>query len=76
MYIRGLTETALATYWVVLTEYFFQYVGSSVLGVGIQLENAQHCGASLIEYTHRTWSSYMHLTVIRMWLNLRPQKIT
>ena len=27
------------------------------------------------EYTRRTWSSYMHLTVIRMWLNLRPQKI-
>ena len=24
----------------------------------------------------RTWSSYMYLTVIRMWLNLRPQKIT
>ena len=39
------------------------------------LENARHCGASLIEYTRRTWSSYMHLTVIRMWLNLRPQKI-
>ena len=38
------------------------------------LENAQHCGASLTEYTCRTWSSYMHLTVIRMWLNLRPQK--
>ena len=32
--------------------------------------------ASLIKYTLRTWSSYKHLTVIRMWLNLRPQKIT
>ena len=40
------------------------------------LENARHCGASLIEYTRRTWSGNMHLTVIRMWLNLRPQKIT
>ena len=26
----------------------------------ITLENAQHCGASLTEYTRRTWSSYMH----------------
>ena len=42
----------------------------------IQLENARHCRTSLTEYTRRTWSSYMHLTVIRMWLNLRPQKIT
>ena len=25
----------------------------------LYLENAQHCGASLIEYTCRTWSSYM-----------------
>ena len=25
------------------------------------LENAWHCGASLTEYTHRMWSSYMHL---------------
>jgi len=41
-----------------------------------ELENARHCGASLTEYTHRTWSRYMHFTVIRMWLNLRPQKIT
>ena len=40
----------------------------------ILLENARHCGASLIEYTRRTWSSYMHLTVIRMWLNLRHKK--
>ena len=39
------------------------------------LENARHCGASLIEYTRKTWSSYMHLTVIRTWPNLRPQKI-
>ena len=37
------------------------------------LENARHCGASLTEYTRRTWSSYMHLTVIRMWLNLLAQ---
>ena len=40
------------------------------------LENARHCGVSLIEYTRTTWRSYTHLTVIRMWLNLRPQKIT
>jgi len=40
------------------------------------LENARHCGVSLIEYTHTTWSSYMHMTVIRKWLKLRPQKIT
>ena len=38
------------------------------------LENAWHCRASLTEYTHRTWSRYLHFTVIRMWLNLRPQK--
>jgi len=45
----------------------------------ITLENARHCEASLTKYTPRTWSSYMHLTVnriTRMWLNLRPQKIT
>jgi len=38
------------------------------MGIGCPyiLENARHCGASLIEYTRRTWSSYMHLTVIRM----------
>ena len=44
--------------------------------VTLVLENAWHCGASLTEYMRRTWSSYMHLTVIRMWLNLRPQRIT
>jgi len=38
--------------------------------------NGRHCGASEIEYTCRTLNSYMHLTVIRMWLSLRPQKIT
>ena len=32
--------------------------------------NARHCGASLSEYTSGTWNSYMHMTVIRMWLNL------
>jgi len=31
-----------------------------------RLENARHCGASLSEYTCRTWNSYMHMTVIRM----------
>jgi len=42
----------------------------------IILENVRHCGASLTEYTCRTWNNYMHMTVIRMRLNLRPQKIT
>ena len=30
--------------------------------------NAQHCGASLTEWTCRTRSSCMHMTVIRAWL--------
>ena len=39
------------------------------------LENVRHCGVSLSEYTSRTWNSYMHMTVIRMCLNLGSQKI-
>jgi len=30
------------------------------------LDNARHCGVSLTKYMCRTWSSYMHMTVIRM----------
>ena len=30
----------------------------------------------LIKCTCRTWSSYMHMTVIRIWLNSKPQNIT
>ena len=33
--------------------------------MGIWLENVRHCGAGLTEYTRKTWSSYMRLTVIR-----------
>ena len=37
--------------------------------------NAWHCGVSMTENTCRTWSSCMHMTVIGMWQNLRPQDI-
>ena len=37
--------------------------------------NAWHCTASLSGMC-RTWTSSRHMTVIRMWLNLRPQNIT
>ena len=55
----------------------YNHVNIPTLETGIEwqhslehkLENARHCGASL---TEDTWSSYMHLTVIRTWLNLRP----
>ena len=38
--------------------------------------NIWHCRASLSECTCRTWTRCMHRTIIRMWLNLRPQNIT
>ena len=42
-------------------------LNSTRLGYNYYYEmNAQHCGASLIEYMCRTWNSYMHMTVIRM----------
>ena len=40
------------------------------------LMNARHCGVSLTKCTYRTWSSCMHVTDIRMWLNLRQQNVT
>jgi len=49
-------------------------VAENTIHLSELLENVRHCGASLIEYTCRTWNSYMH--DIRMGLNLRPQKIT
>lgn len=38
--------------------------------------NAWHCQVSLSECTCRIWTSWMPMTVIRMWLSFRPQNIT
>ena len=69
--INGYFQVPLSIQWLWIHLSFYLTKNSTWI-----LENARHCGASLTEYTHSTWSSYMQLTVIRMWVNLRLQKIT
>jgi len=38
--------------------------------------NVWHCRVSLSKCTCRIWTSWMPMTVIRMWLSFRPQNIT